>query len=314
MPGKGPHGGALGAFGALDDDDDADTQQAAATWTKEVADLPGEGTLIAGRYRLGKHLSKGAFGQVWRAEDRTRGGEVALKVIPRLGPQLWERFRREAAIADKLRGPHFAMPFDYGETADLAYFAMELLEGEDLARRLDREGRLPQDVCIQLVHELAAGVDLAHRVGVVHRDLKPKNIFLFAGAGGASVKILDFGIAKHAALAARVTRTGILLGTPHYMSPEQIADVRHVDHCSDLWALGAIAYRCLAGRRPFEGELSELLYRITHGPFTPPSRLLPGLAPAVDAFFERALAKEPRARFESAEALSRALGAALTRR
>lgn len=312
MPGKGPHAGALGAFGALDDDD-ADTQQAAATWTKEVADLPGEGALIAGRYGLLRHLSKGAFGQVWRAEDRTRGIEVALKLIPKLGPQLWERFRREAAIADKLRGPHFAMPFDYGETADLAYFAMELLEGEDLARRLDREGRLPATVCIQLVDELAAGVDLAHRTGVVHRDLKPKNIFLLAGPGGAAVKILDFGIAKHAAIAARVTRTGILLGTPHYMSPEQIADVRSVGHRSDLWSLAAIAYRCLAGRRPFEGELSDLLYRITHGAFTPPTNLVPGLLPAVDAFFERALAKEPRARFESADALSKAFSAALNR-
>ncbi|NUO51379.1 MAG: serine/threonine protein kinase [Polyangiaceae bacterium] len=313
MPGKGPHAGALGAFGALDDDD-ADTQQVAETWKKEVADLPGEGALIAGRYRLGNHLSKGAFGQVWQAEDRARGGRVALKLIPKLGPQLWERFRREAAIADKLRGPHFAMPFDYGETADLAYFAMELLEGEDLARRLDREGRLPANVCVQLTLELAAGVDLAHRAGVVHRDLKPKNIFLLAGPGGAAVKILDFGIAKHAALAARVTRTGILLGTPHYMSPEQIADVRHVDHRADLWSLGAVAYRCLAGRRPFEGELSELLHRITHGAFTPPTRLVPGLAPAVDEVFERALAKDPRARFESAAALSNALSGALTRR
>ena len=299
---------ALDGFRALDEEQTTQTppEEGGGVWSVAPRPIAETGGVIAGRYVLAQALARGTLGQVWRATDRETAADVALKLVPRLGPETWERFRREAEIAATLAGPHFAVPYAFGETDDLAYFAMELLIGEDLAKRLDRAERLEKRVCVELIDALAAGLTVAHQAGVVHRDLKPKNVFVVRSEAGDRFKIIDFGVAKHAAVAARVTKSGVLLGTPHYMSPEQVVDVRAVDARTDLWSLGAIAYRALLGRRPFEGGLSELLFQITRLDAPKPSSLMPWLGSSVDHFFERALAKAPAERFEDAPSLARA--------
>jgi serine/threonine-protein kinase len=193
------------------------------------------------------------------------------------------------------------------------YIAMEYLEGEDLEQRLRRVGRLSPKETMRICNEICRGLGRAHRMGIVHRDLKPANVFL--SGDDEMVKLLDFGIAKVVGPRARdltkATATGDVLGSPHYMSPEQ-ARGQSVDGRSDLWSLAVIAYRLLTGKRPFDGDVpGDVIVRICTEPVVPPSQHLPSLNEGVDRFFERALAQDPDARFQSAEAFATELRAAL---
>jgi serine/threonine protein kinase len=196
--------------------------------------------------------------------DLRLAAPVAVKLIdPEIAKDAGakERFMREAHAAAALRSPHVVQIIDYAVEDDLPFIVMELLEGENLAQRLKRAGKLSPLETARLLSHVARAVGKAHEVGIVHRDLKPENVFIVHNEDEEVAKVLDFGVAKvesggFVASGAR-TRTGSLLGTPYYMSPEQVQGNKEVDHRSDLWALGVIAFEALTGRKPFQSDLRE---------------------------------------------------------
>jgi serine/threonine-protein kinase len=275
-----------------------------------------EGVLVAGRYRLVRKLGAGGMGAVWLAHDISLDSACALKLIDDDKAQSDEvrvRFEREARAAAQLRGAHVVDVFDHGEWEGTLYIAMEYLEGEDLGARLDRVGALDPQTTYRIVAHVARALVRAHANGIVHRDLKPENIFLVQGDEEEIAKVLDFGIAKHDAysLHDKATRTGSFLGTPFYVSPEQ-ARGKSTDWRSDLWSLGIIVFQCLTGRPPFESEaLGELMGLILYEELPRPSARNPELPATLDAWWERAAARDREHRFQSAKELADALGHAL---
>jgi eukaryotic-like serine/threonine-protein kinase len=274
-------------------------------------DWVGPGAVLAGKFKLELKLGQGGMGAVWRAEHVQLRSPVAIKLIDELiaqNPEALARFMREAQSAAALRSPHVVQILDYGADRGVPYIAMELLEGESLADRLDRVGRLGPAEVARIMTEVARAIGKAHELSIVHRDLKPDNIFLVKNDEIEVTKVLDFGIAKATqglgvALASE-TRTGAILGTPHYMSPEQAEGTKLVDHRTDLWALGVIAFECLVGRRPFDSDaLGSLLLAICTRPIPVPSAC--GLElPGFDAWFAKACARELPERFQSARELA----------
>ncbi|MFZ5890402.1 MAG: protein kinase domain-containing protein [Myxococcota bacterium] len=275
-----------------------------------------EGVLVAGRYRLVRKLGAGGMGAVWLAHDISLDSACALKLIDDEKAQSEEvrvRFEREARAAAQLRGAHVVDVFDHGEWEGTLYIAMEYLQGEDLGARLERVGRLDPASTYRVVAHVARALVRAHANGIVHRDLKPENIFLVQGDEEEIAKVLDFGIAKHDAysLHDKATRTGSFLGTPFYVSPEQ-ARGKSTDFRSDLWSLGIIVFQCLTGRPPFESEaLGELMGLILYEELPRPSARNPELPATLDAWWERAAARDRELRFQSAKELADALGHAL---
>lgn len=275
-----------------------------------------EGVLVAGRYRLVRKLGAGGMGAVWLAHDISLDSACALKLIDDEKAQSEEvrvRFEREARAAAQLRGAHVVDVFDHGEWEGTLYIAMEYLEGEDLGARLERVGILDPATTYRVVAHVARALVRAHANGIVHRDLKPENIFLVQGDEEEIAKVLDFGIAKHDAysLHDKATRTGSFLGTPFYVSPEQ-ARGKSTDWRSDLWSLGIIVFQCLTGRPPFESEaLGELMGLILYEELPRPSARNPELPATLDAWWERAAARDREQRFQSAKELADALGHAL---
>ncbi len=265
-----------------------------------------EGAVIAKRYRLAKLVGEGGMGRVFEALDCIEGRRVALKLVSFLGEesaQIEARFEREIQVLDTLRGSAFVKVLDHGVTSGGGYIAMELLEGETLSMRLSREGRLDIATTLGVVRGVADALGEAHDMAIVHRDLKPSNIFLERDA--ARVRLLDFGIAKDLWSTSTITAAGHVLGSPHYVSPEQARAIP-VDHRTDLFSLGVILYRCLTGSRPFEGNLGRLLTRIVEDDPSPPSRLVPSLPASIDVFFVKALAKRPDDRFQDAKQMREA--------
>jgi serine/threonine-protein kinase len=275
------------------------------------------GDNVAGRYEVIKQLAEGGMGVLWLAHHVELDVDVALKVISgRQTPVLLERFKREAQAAAKLGGPHIVKVLDYGVYDGYPYLAMELLRGEDLDARLQRDGRLSLDQCWRVIGGVAKGVQLAHDAGIIHRDLKPGNIFIEQVGDDENVKILDFGIAKDLQAAReRGSLTGAgAVGSPEYMSPEQVWE-GNVDAQTDVWAMGVVAFEMLTGTNPFSDEtLAKVYERITRNPIPKLSSLRPGLAPRLDAFFERALARDAEHRFASARDFAVALGEVLEER
>jgi serine/threonine-protein kinase len=268
------------------------------------------GALLAGKYTLERKLGQGGMGAVWRAEHGHLRSPVAIKLIDEAiarHPEALGRFMREAQAAAALRSPHVVQILDYGADRGVPYIAMELLEGESLADRLARAGRLPPAEVARVITELARAIGRAHELSIVHRDLKPDNVFLVRNDDVEVTKVLDFGIAKASQTLGTVsgnTRTGAVLGTPHYMSPEQAEGTKFVDHRTDLWALGVIAFECLVGRRPFESDaLGGLLLAICTRPLPVPSAYGLELA-GFDAWFAKACAREVAGRFQSARELA----------
>jgi eukaryotic-like serine/threonine-protein kinase len=265
-----------------------------------------QGTLFGGKYLLSKKLGQGGMGSVWKAEHVQLRSPVAIKLIEQsiaTNPEALARFLREAQSAASLRSPHVVQILDHGADHGVPYIAMELLDGESLASRLDRLRALPPVETAAILSQVARAMSKAHEAGIVHRDLKPDNIFLVKNDDEEVAKVLDFGIAKAAGQQlgpSSSTRTGALLGTPYYMSPEQAEGNRLVDFRTDIWALGVIAFECILGRRPFESEaFGSLLLAICTRPLPVPSAF--GPVPAgFDAWFARACARETDARFPSA--------------
>ncbi|HEY6725696.1 MAG TPA: serine/threonine-protein kinase, partial [Polyangiaceae bacterium] len=246
----------------------------------DVQNVPHAGQLIGDRYRLDRPLERGAMGSVWRAEQVRLRAPVAVKFLdPSLigDKEMHDRFMQEARSAAAVRSAHVVQVFDYGSEGGVPYIAMELLDGENLDARLGRGPLTPAEL-VRLFSELARGIGQAHAIGVIHRDLKPGNIFIAREGEHEVTKIVDFGIAKVKASALRMTRgigtqLGTLLGTPQYMSPEQVRGSGSIDHRTDLWALGVIACECLTGRCPFSGTtIGDLTVQIcTEKPPAPSS-------------------------------------------
>jgi serine/threonine-protein kinase len=274
--------------------------------------------VLAGRYRLERQLGKGGMGSVWLAEHLTLRSWVAVKLMdPAIAatPEGAERFRREAQAAASLRSAHVVQVLDYGVHENTPYLVMELLQGESLASCLARERRLAPERTVAIITQVARALGRAHAAGIVHRDLKPDNVFLVREDDQELVKILDFGIAKtpQSQFGGMETRTGVTMGTPYYMSPEQVEGKRAVDFRTDLWAMAVIANECMTGVRPFDGStFGELLLNICMRPIPAPSSQ--GLALAgFDEWFAKAANREAEQRFASAQELANSLKEVVTR-
>jgi serine/threonine-protein kinase len=274
--------------------------------------------VLAGRYRLEARLGQGGMGAIWRAEHLVLQAPVAVKLIDREAvpdEDTLSRFLREAKAAAALRSPHVVQIIDYGVEGLVPFMVMELLEGETLAQRLKRLRRLSRQETARVLTHIGRAVARAHEAGIVHRDLKPENVFLVKNEDEEIAKVLDFGVAKveQAALGPEGTRTrtGSILGTPYYMSPEQAQGNKAVDSRSDLWSLGVIAFECLTGRRPFYSDgLGDLVLTICVRDLPVPSDVAP-VPLGFDGWFAKACAREPEARFQTARELSDALREAL---
>jgi len=268
------------------------------------------GDVIGGRYRLVTPLASGGMGTVWRAEHTELHAEVALKLmLPESAstPSGEARFRREAQAAARLRSPHVVRVHDFGIFDGQPYLAMELLQGEDLDARLAKSGTLPLDACAKILDGVADALDLAHQHGIVHRDLKPANIFLADEGGAEIVKVLDFGVAKvDGGLEAGSTTGSGVLGSPPYMSPEQVWN-DPVTFRSDLWSMAVVLFEMLVGENPFfAGALAKVFERIVRDDLPRPSNHRSDLPPSLDAFFARALERDPSKRFASAGEMAKA--------
>ena len=272
---------------------------------------PEAGLLLADKYRLLERIGRGGMGQVWTAVHAQLDRVVAIKFIDPglvLQDNVRARFEREALTAARLQSQHIVRIYDHGIDGDTPYIVMELLEGEDLAERLNRQGRMPLATAVPLLVQAAKGVQYAHDKGVIHRDLKPRNLFMARDGDDEVVKILDFGVAKVDWSKAGDTKTGDLVGSPHYMSPEQVLGARKVDHRTDLWSLAVIFFRMITGKRPFQGEgVGEVIVAICTDQPLVASELEPRLPRAIDEFFARGLARDPSKRFQTARQLWEAL-------
>jgi serine/threonine-protein kinase len=276
------------------------------------------GLAVTPAIRLVRRLGAGGMGSVWVADHLALRTQVVVKFMAaELGAstEAVERFSREASAAAQVRSPHVVQMLDHGVGPDGSPFiVMELLEGRDLAHHIaDRGGRLPLAEIAEIVAQVAKALGRAHERGIVHRDIKPENIFLCdVGGNELFVKLLDFGIAKadSNALSSGATRTGATLGTPYYMSPEQIVGSKTIGPRSDLWSLGVLVYQCLLGVRPFDADTFGALALLIHtAPLPTPSAIDPSVPFAFNAWFARACARDPAARFASAKDLSDALSA-----
>jgi serine/threonine-protein kinase len=261
-----------------------------------------DGRLLGGRYRIGALLAAGGMGEVWAARDLLLDRAVAVKV---LGGALAgdgraaERLRREARAAGRLDHPNIARMLDLGEQDGRPYLVMELLEGESLAARLDRAGPMAPAEAVRVVAAAADALEAAHRAGVVHRDVKPGNLFL---TGDGEVKVLDFGIASAAGEATLTT--GDLLGTAAYLAPERVLG-HQATAAADIYSLGVVLYELLAGRRPFQAT-SDLSLAMAHVNADPPplAQVAPSAPPPLVAACTQAMAKDPSARPPSAAAFA----------
>jgi eukaryotic-like serine/threonine-protein kinase len=263
-------------------------------------------TALADRYTIERELGRGGMATVYLAEDRKHRRSVALKVLsPGVAAALGaERFLREIEVAAGLQHPHILTVFDSGEAAGFLWFTMPYIEGETVRARLEREGRLPVADAIRIATEAARALDFAHQHGVLHRDVKPENLLLTTDG---STLVADFGIARATTEVGHLTETGMVLGTPAYMSPEQAAGDPALDARTDLYSLGAVLYEMLAGELPFTGPNAQALLakRLTQpAPNVATTRTVPA---ALDRAVARALARRPEDRFVSAGELARAL-------
>lgn len=266
------------------------------------------GTVLAGRYRLERVIGAGGMGAVYEATQLDLGRKVAVKVLHDVDPRAITRLRQEASTAGTLSCPYVVSIFDFqAQPNEPAFIVMELLVGESLAHRLARTGPLPVPEACRVAMEALIGLDAAHRSGIIHRDIKPSNLWLASGRGmEGHVKVVDFGIAKGVDVGAGQTTTGSLVGTPAYLSPEQLRGLSATDR-SDQHAMGVVLYEMITGARPWRAHGMALLAEILE--HVPPSLTLmaPHIPPALAAVVARALAKDPAGRFASADDMRQAL-------
>ncbi len=264
-----------------------------------------------GRFRVIAEIGRGAMGVVYRAQDPMIDRVVAIKTITLAGTEeerahYEARFLQEARAAGGLSHPCIVTIYDFGREGDTAFMAMEFLEGREL-RDLIREAGIPPSEAVEIAARVAEALAFAHERGVVHRDVKPGNIMVLADG---RVKIMDFGIARLDEPGVR-TATGLLLGSPRYMAPEQVAG-RPFDHRADVFSLGVVLYEMLTGATPFAGnDIPQLMYQVMNAAVPPPSRARPALPSVLDYIVARALKKNPDERYGSAEEFARDLRDAL---
>ena len=254
------------------------------------------------------------MGTVWLATHNKLRTEVVVKFLSEQlasDQDACARFEREVLATLQVRSPHVVQTLDHGITeSGIPYLVMEWLEGNDLAKEMRARQQLPPDEVMHVVEGLAAALTKAHERGIVHRDIKPANVFLVTGNPRPFVKLVDFGIAKRLE-DETMTATNALLGTPAYMSPEQMDGIAQIDHRTDLWALGVLAFHMLTGAPPFRGShIAHIAHAIMHGERPKISTARPDLPLALDAWVERALAREPMHRFSTARELADTLGMA----
>ena len=265
---------------------------------------------LIGRYRILGELGRGAMGIVYEAADDLLGRPVAIKTI-NMSADLAERadhearFLQEAKAAGGLSHPNVVTVYDVGREKDLLYMAMELLDGEELRDVLAR-GNLPLATAVDIAAQVAEGLAFAHERGVVHRDIKPSNIMVMRAW---TVKIMDFGIARIRTSDIK-TQTGLRLGSPRYMAPEQLLG-QGVDRRADIFALGVVLYEMLAGIAPFGGDdVQEVMFRVASFDPPAPSRINPAVPTVLDLIVARAIAKDPARRYQDAQELAGDLRAA----
>ncbi len=263
--------------------------------------------VTVGEYRLTDFLGAGGMGEVYRAVHTRIGRVVAVKVLSSVGDSTAvQRFLNEARIQGRLTHPGIATLHDFTEYGGRPCIIMEYVDGQTLAELVERRGRLPFGEAAAIVRSVAEALAYIHAQGIVHRDLKSTNVKITTAG---QVKLLDFGIARSSS-SRRLTATGAVVGTLQYLAPEQI-EGRDADLRTDIWAMGVLLYELLTGRLPFEGtSTAELLGRVLRGDFVPPSRLVSGLPPHAERVVARCLKKDPASRFQTAEELRSALGAA----
>ncbi|HYJ10331.1 MAG TPA: serine/threonine-protein kinase [Polyangiaceae bacterium] len=278
------------------------------------------GTVVAEKYRVERLLGQGGMGSVWAGRHVTLGQLVAIKFVhPKLvgSAEARRRFDNEAKAAARIKSRHAVSVYDHGVSENgQPYIVMEYLEGEALERAIKQRGKLPFSEVVQIVAQSARALSAAHEAHVVHRDLKPDNIFLAkdseANKLGYSVKLVDFGIAKvvqeEAETGAASTQAGMVLGTPHYMSPEALTATTPVSAASDIWSLGACAFAAACGRVPFDGDaIGDVVLKVCAAPLPVPSKLEPKLPKAFDAWFAKCCSRKVSERFRSAAEAADAL-------
>jgi eukaryotic-like serine/threonine-protein kinase len=296
---------------------DSDDDERSGIVTRPAAIALAHGTMVTPNLRLVQPIASGGMSSLWVADHLGLDTQVAVKfmdpLLARRHADVGERFKREASISARIRSVHAVQVFDQGHMPDgTPYIVMELLEGCTLDEWVEARGAVTLRECAQVIAQLAKVLQRAHQLDIVHRDLKPENVFVVDSDYELFVKLLDFGIAKQGARAggeSEVTKTGIAVGTPGYISPEQALNAKKVDHRSDLWALGALAYWLLTNTLPFGDDESEEPWwlRLSKGSFTPVTQIIPALPQAIDGWFRRALESRPERRFQSAQEMAETL-------
>ncbi len=317
----------VAAYARASDDSENDELASAATMARssvalaatmssnappEALAAPEVGQLLAQRYLLDRVIGEGGMGVVWAARDLVGGRMVALKMIKEGSPELAKRSWREARAAAHVGHPSLVEVIDVlppTSPGEPPVLVMPLLEGESLDRLLLRQGRLGEHEALELLEPVVSGMRAAHARGVLHRDLKPPNVFLADdGSGTRTVLVLDFGLAKILSDdgtdegADKLTRTGALLGTPWYMAPEQLFGDSSVDHRADVWAVGVMLYECISGRRPVEGRsYGQIARNVARGTIAGLAEVAPGVDAAIAAITDRMLEKDREERPSLAE-------------
>lgn len=275
------------------------------------------GHLIAGKYRLQRRLGDGGMGAVYEATHERLGTRVAIKILhPDIAsrPGIVERFLQEAKVAAQIRSPHVVTVSDVDQTPDgYVYLVMELLEGEPLAAIVDRQGKLPVAVACEYTRQILEALEAAHAIGVIHRDLKPDNVFVTHVAGKPVLKLIDFGIAKVRREGAKnLTMAGVMMGTAEYMAPEQAYSADKADARSDVFSVGVMLYEMLAGQRPATGDDARIVaLKVERGEVTPLVHVAPEVPQKLAGLVHRAMAPRPEMRFATATEMRLALEQAL---
>ncbi len=276
------------------------------------------GDVIQGKYRIVRLIGQGGMGAVYEGENTLIARRVAIKVLYGSVAQqqgVVERFQREAQAAGRIGNDHILEVLDMGTLDDGHHFMiMEYLDGETMGDRTKRVGPLSAKQVYPLARQLLTGLAAAHNAGIIHRDLKPDNVFILREKAGQPdfVKIIDFGISKFTQLDQdmKMTATGAVMGTPYFMSPEQAKGSGAADARSDLYAVGVILYKAVTGQVPFDGAtFNELLFKIVLSPMPQPRHLVPELDPAFETIIQKAMARAPERRFQTAEEFAQALDA-----